>query len=875
MKQRLVIPQSLVVLCVLIASLALLPGRSLAQAAQRPAAGGIDSQPTYLELLERAQVSTSVAVIVGLALPTGFEPEGALTPSAVEAQRTAIATLRQALIEKLRGYKATVTAVYRTVPYVALRVDKSALKVLASSPLVASIQEDFIDYPLLGSSTAHIGLPPVWAEGVEGAGQAVVLLDQGIETGHPFFGGRVVDAACFSNAGGTAAYASLCPNGQGIQLGPGAAEAGVSNPACWHAGSPLCSHGTWVAGIAAGGDSNTFDGVARRADIIPIQVFTRFDNYVGCGGGTCALAITSDQIRALEYVYTTLRYDHPIAAVSLSLGGGLYGNGCDSDSRKPIIDNLRSVGIATVISAGNNGSTNALTAPGCVSTAVTAGGITDTDSPPADTVVFNMHSLVDLLAPAQGVTSSAIGGGYATASGTSIAAPMVAGAFALCKSVHPSLTADQIETILETTGILVTDTRPGGLHTKPRLQMEAAIAVCRRTTTWRGSHSAAWDDPDNWSDGAVPTSTSDVTIPVLAAGGQYPILNTSASAHALIVQSGARLALAGHTLTVEGDLVVQAGGQFDPGGGKVVLRGVGEQGIGLSEGSNVFDLQIGDSGSGPIVRAEANLGLLGNLTIFPGAVLDLGYFGVTVEGTVANNGTLRQAKVVAPGTSRFLNITNAAGNAAKYWGVDITTVHDLAATTVSVSGNQLCPGAGEGAVRRCFDISPEVEQAASVTFYYRSAEANNNLMPMAWHWDGSAWAALLGSQGGSGDALWVSIPAVDTYSSFLLQDTQPLAANIVYFEAESEPGQVRLAWETTSEIDLLGFTIYRSDGSAHPPRALAFVPSPAPGATGGAVYTYADSGVGAGQSYRYWLEALSLAGMPVMAAGPVQVTYAP
>ncbi len=146
------------------------------------------------------------------------------------------------------------SAVYQTVPYVALLVDASALKALATSPLVAAIQEDAIDAALLASSTAHIGLPLVWASGVEGAGQVVVVLDQGIDTDHPFFGGRVVDAACFSNASGTAGYASLCPNGQGVQTGVGAAEADANNPACWNSGSSLCSHGTWVAGIAAGGD---------------------------------------------------------------------------------------------------------------------------------------------------------------------------------------------------------------------------------------------------------------------------------------------------------------------------------------------------------------------------------------------------------------------------------------------------------------------------------------------------------------------------------------------------------------------------------------------------------------------------------------------
>ena len=132
-----------------------------------------------------------------------------------------------------------------------------------------------------------------------------------------------------------------------------------------------------------------------------------------------------------------------------------------------------------------------------------------------------------------------------------------------------------------------------------------------------------------------------------------------------------------------------------------------------------------------------------------------------------------------------------------------------------------------------FDISPEVQQAASVTFYYRAAEANNNLTPTAWHWDGAVWNPLPGSQGGSGEALWVAIPSVNAYSPFMLHDTQPLAATLVSFTAEAEENQVLVSWETASEIDTLGFTLYRSDGANNQPVALAFVPSQSPGSTAG------------------------------------------
>ncbi len=71
----------------------------------------------------------------------------------------------------------------------------------------------------------------------------------------------MVAQACFSAN-------SSCPNGGTTQVGPGA---GVP---CTYAVNG-CKHGTHVAGIAAG-QGATFSGVAKGANLIAIQVFSRF-----------------------------------------------------------------------------------------------------------------------------------------------------------------------------------------------------------------------------------------------------------------------------------------------------------------------------------------------------------------------------------------------------------------------------------------------------------------------------------------------------------------------------------------------------------------------------------------------------------------------
>src|SRR6185436_20093099 len=148
-----------------------------------------------------------------------------------------------------------------------------------------------------------------------------------------------------------------------------------------------------------------------------------------------------------------------IAAVNMSLGGGMYTSQatCDADhaSRKAIIDQLRSVNIATVVASGNNGFINATSAPACISTAVSVGSVTDGafGSTPDEVNLFsNSASFVSLLAPGEAINSSIPGGGFAIFDGTSMAAPHVAGTWALLKQANTSATVAHALTVLQRTG---------------------------------------------------------------------------------------------------------------------------------------------------------------------------------------------------------------------------------------------------------------------------------------------------------------------------------------------------------------------------------------------------------------------------------------
>ena len=119
---------------------------------------------------------------------------------------------------------------------------------------------------------------------------------------------------------------------------------------------------------------------------------------------------SSDQILALERVLQ-LSATIDVASVNMSLGGGRYTSQTDCDdanaAKKAAIDNLRSVGIATVIASGNDGDSNGIGTPACISTAVSVGSTTKSD---VVSSFSNSDTFLSLLAPGQSIQSAIPGG---------------------------------------------------------------------------------------------------------------------------------------------------------------------------------------------------------------------------------------------------------------------------------------------------------------------------------------------------------------------------------------------------------------------------------------------------------------------------------
>ncbi|WP_188191541.1 S8 family peptidase [Nonomuraea sp. SYSU D8015] len=360
-------------------------------------------------------------------------------------------------------------------------VDQPMLAKLKEDGRVQSVYKDELRAPALDASTRLIRSNRANQAGWTGKGTTVAIVDTGIDRDHPFFARRLVDEACFSSSDAGDGTVSLCPNNQPSQTGRGAADAETAQ--CVVGADNICAHGSHVAGIAAGRMTRgaPANGVAPAAGILAIQVFSRVDSPLTCriGGTTapCLLSYTSNQKLALEYVARLAR-THNIAAVNMSLGGGgPHTTACDADPSdaavKPEFDTLVSLGVAPVVSAGNNGFANGVSAPACVSTAVTVGATDNSDALAAFT---NRGPLLDLLAPGVRITSAVPRGMYYDMSGTSMAAPHVAGMFALMKQAYPDFTVAQSLQQLQVTGAPIQYRADGIPVITARLDAERATA---------------------------------------------------------------------------------------------------------------------------------------------------------------------------------------------------------------------------------------------------------------------------------------------------------------------------------------------------------------------------------------------------------------
>jgi subtilisin family serine protease len=186
-------------------------------------------------------------------------------------------------------------------------------------------------------------------------------------------------------------------------------------------------HGTHVAGTVA---SATY-GVAKQASIVPVRVF-------GCTGS----ALTASVLAGLDWIAA----NHPAGTpgiVNLSLGSADPVT-TTTDPLTTAVNTMSDRGFVMVVAAGNSNANACTYSPARAAKALTVAATTSTD---ARSGFSNFGACVDLFAPGSGIESLRwnIPSGSAVMSGTSMAAPHVAGVAALVWGEDFSRTARAVE----------------------------------------------------------------------------------------------------------------------------------------------------------------------------------------------------------------------------------------------------------------------------------------------------------------------------------------------------------------------------------------------------------------------------------------------
>ncbi len=393
------------------------------------------------QMLAVAALAVGSAAFAGpvSAAPLAVEP--GVVPGAYIVTLTDGASPENVSAEHGRQYGAQVGHVYRhALNGYAARMSDEAARRLARDARVESVQPDRIvttaAKPGQTTSTPPQTLPTgitrigadassaLSGNGSGAVGVDVAVIDTGIDLKHPdlnVVGGK------------------NCVSGRSYADGNG--------------------HGTHVAGtIAAKDDGDGVVGVAPGARLWAVRVLD------DAGSGT-----TSSVMCGVDWVTANAS---TIEVANMSLGGSgtkpSSGSACSTnDAYHDAICRSVEKGVAYVVAAGNSATDAASSVPAAYDEVITVSALADfdglagglaaatcrTDADDTFASFSDYGTAVDLIAPGVCINSTWLGGSYKTISGTSMAAPHVAGAAALYLSTHAGATPATVQASLQNAGV--------------------------------------------------------------------------------------------------------------------------------------------------------------------------------------------------------------------------------------------------------------------------------------------------------------------------------------------------------------------------------------------------------------------------------------
>jgi subtilisin family serine protease len=426
----------------------------------------------------------------------------------------------------------------------AVVLPRSQVAELSRVPGVAKVWPNVRYHALRASGPGQIGADQLWGPSFEtaGNGMKIGIIDDGLDASQPY-----LDPSGFQ-------YPPGFPKGQTQYTTPKVIVQRTFAPASptWkYANVPFdpknSFHATHVAGIAAG-DHGTLangapiSGVAPNAWIGNYKALTIPTPDFGLDGNSAEIAAAIEAAVADGMNVINLSLGEPEVEPS-------------RDLVVQAIEGAAAAGVVPVIAAGNDFDEfgyGTVSSPGNAPDAITVAAVDArdvvADFSSAGPTPMTLQMKPDVSAPGVDILSSLPRGRFGTLSGTSMAAPHVAGAAALLKERHPDWTVAQIKSALEQTADPVH--QPNGAEALTTREGGGLVNLVR------ADNPLLFAAPTGLSFGQLaPDATASRTVTLTDAGGGAGTWNVTT-----VVQQGGGIVTVPATVTVPGDLVVSAQG---------------------------------------------------------------------------------------------------------------------------------------------------------------------------------------------------------------------------------------------------------------------------------------------------------------------------
>lgn len=413
--------------------------------------------------LAAARTPSDIRFIVRFRDPGVTRPGAGASGNTVLAARTA-AIERQTAVTNLLSRPATKGGAkwFRSLWFVnaaAVRGTQSLMNEIAALPEVASVEPDQLWHPSglpagpTGSGSewgvAKVGAPQAWQYGVTGAGVTVGVIDTGVQWDHPALKNR---------------YRGW--NGTTVDHNYNWFDAISDQPVPFD----LDGHGTHVTGIAVGEGGI---GIAPGARFIAAR---------GCNIGSC---YGSALLEAMQWMLapTDLNGENPDPARAPQVVSNSWGGSCGNSFFRDAVIAWRDAGITPIFANGNSGPNGGtVTAPACYPESIGVGAVDESDmiapfSSRGPTMDGTLKPLVS--APGVNINSSVPGSQYALASGTSMAAPLVAGVAALLEQASPGITVEQVVEALTSRSVDLGDAGDDNTYGAGRVDAFASVLAVK------------------------------------------------------------------------------------------------------------------------------------------------------------------------------------------------------------------------------------------------------------------------------------------------------------------------------------------------------------------------------------------------------------